>query len=75
MNERDLLMIPGPTNVDPIVLRSMARPTVHTWIPRGESRASIMKEQKYRSKTTTSFLSNVSSRPRSNAVSPVSLPS
>ncbi len=31
MNERDLLMIPGPTNVDPIVLRSMARPTIsHT---------------------------------------------
>jgi alanine-glyoxylate transaminase/serine-glyoxylate transaminase/serine-pyruvate transaminase len=31
MSERDLLMIPGPTNVDPIVLRSMARPTTsHT---------------------------------------------
>ena len=31
MGERDLLMIPGPTNVDPIVLRSMARPTIsHT---------------------------------------------
>jgi aspartate aminotransferase-like enzyme len=31
MNERDILMIPGPTNVDPIILRSMARPTVsHT---------------------------------------------
>lgn len=33
MKERDLLMIPGPTNVDPIVLRSMARPTIsHTSI-------------------------------------------
>ncbi len=31
MTERDLLMIPGPTNVDPKVLRSMARPTLsHT---------------------------------------------
>ena len=31
MSERNLLMIPGPTNVDPIVLRSMARPTIsHT---------------------------------------------
>jgi aspartate aminotransferase-like enzyme len=31
MTERDLLMIPGPTNVDPQVLRSMARPTIsHT---------------------------------------------
>ena len=31
MGERDLLMIPGPTNVDPIVLRSMSRPTTsHT---------------------------------------------
>ena len=31
MSERDLLMIPGPTNVDPMVLRSMARPTIsHT---------------------------------------------
>jgi len=31
MGERDLLMIPGPTNVDPRVLRSMARPTIsHT---------------------------------------------
>ena len=27
MPEHDLLMIPGPTNVDPIVLQSMARPT------------------------------------------------
>jgi len=26
--ERDLLMIPGPTNVDPIVLRALSRPTV-----------------------------------------------
>jgi aspartate aminotransferase-like enzyme len=31
MTERDLLMIPGPTNVDPKVLRSLARPTLsHT---------------------------------------------
>ena len=31
MSERDLVMIPGPTNVDPSVLRSMARPTLsHT---------------------------------------------
>jgi len=31
LSERDLLMIPGPTNVDPRVLRSMARPTLaHT---------------------------------------------
>jgi alanine-glyoxylate transaminase/serine-glyoxylate transaminase/serine-pyruvate transaminase len=31
LNERDLLMIPGPTNVDPLVLRSMARATTsHT---------------------------------------------
>ncbi|MFI5449632.1 MAG: hypothetical protein ACHQ03_07705 [Candidatus Bathyarchaeia archaeon] len=31
MTERDLLMVPGPTNVDPRVLRSMARPTIsHT---------------------------------------------
>ena len=31
MSERDLVMIPGPTNVDPKVLRSMARPTLsHT---------------------------------------------
>jgi alanine-glyoxylate transaminase / serine-glyoxylate transaminase / serine-pyruvate transaminase len=31
VSERDLLMIPGPTNVDPRVLRSMARPTLsHT---------------------------------------------
>jgi alanine-glyoxylate transaminase/serine-glyoxylate transaminase/serine-pyruvate transaminase len=31
MSERDLIMIPGPTNVDPRVLRSMARPTLsHT---------------------------------------------
>ena len=31
MSERDLLMIPGPTNVHPMVLRSMARPTIsHT---------------------------------------------
>ena len=28
MSGRDLLMIPGPTNVDPVVLRSMARPTL-----------------------------------------------
>ena len=28
MTERDLLMIPGPTNVDPFVLRSMARATI-----------------------------------------------
>ena len=28
MNERNLTMIPGPTNVDPMVLRSMAKPTV-----------------------------------------------
>ena len=28
MPERDLLMIPGPTNVDPMVLRSMARGTL-----------------------------------------------
>jgi alanine-glyoxylate transaminase/serine-glyoxylate transaminase/serine-pyruvate transaminase len=28
MNERGLVMIPGPTNVDPVVLRSMARPTL-----------------------------------------------
>jgi alanine-glyoxylate transaminase/serine-glyoxylate transaminase/serine-pyruvate transaminase len=28
MSERDLLMIPGPTNVDPTVLRSMARSTL-----------------------------------------------
>ncbi len=27
MNERNLLMIPGPTNVDPTVLRSLAQPT------------------------------------------------
>ena len=27
MSERNLVMIPGPTNVDPAVLRSMARPT------------------------------------------------
>ena len=27
MTDRDLLMIPGPTNVDPAVLRSMSRPT------------------------------------------------
>ena len=41
MNERDLLMIPGPTNVDPIVLRSMARPTIsHT----SASFANISKE-------------------------------
>jgi len=31
MNERELLMIPGPTNVDPAVLRAMSKPTVsHT---------------------------------------------
>ena len=41
MNERDLLMIPGPTNVDPSVLRSMARPTAsHT----STSFANISKE-------------------------------
>jgi len=28
LNERDLLMIPGPTNVDPVVLRSMAKPVL-----------------------------------------------
>ena len=28
MGERNLVMIPGPTNVDPTVLRSMAKPTV-----------------------------------------------
>jgi len=31
MVERDLLMIPGPTNVDPAVLRKMSKPTLsHT---------------------------------------------
>jgi len=31
MNERKLLMIPGPTNVDPAVLRSLSKPTLsHT---------------------------------------------
>lgn len=31
MNERELLMIPGPTNVDPVVLRALSRPTMsHT---------------------------------------------
>ena len=31
MSERDLVMIPGPTNVDPKVLRTMARPILaHT---------------------------------------------
>jgi alanine-glyoxylate transaminase/serine-glyoxylate transaminase/serine-pyruvate transaminase len=41
MNERDLLMIPGPTNVDPVVLRAMARPTIsHT----SASFANISKE-------------------------------
>jgi alanine-glyoxylate transaminase/serine-glyoxylate transaminase/serine-pyruvate transaminase len=31
MSERDLVMIPGPTNIDPKVLRSMVRPTLsHT---------------------------------------------
>ncbi len=28
MDERDLLMIPGPTNVDPLVLRSLSRATL-----------------------------------------------
>ena len=28
LSERNLLMIPGPTNVDPVVLRSLARPTI-----------------------------------------------
>jgi aspartate aminotransferase-like enzyme len=28
MSERDLLMIPGPTNADPTVLRSLARPII-----------------------------------------------
>lgn len=28
MSERNLVMIPGPTNVDPTVLRSMAKPTL-----------------------------------------------
>lgn len=41
MSERDLVMIPGPTNVDPKVLRSMARPTLsHT----SEAFATIFKE-------------------------------
>ena len=41
MSERDLLMIPGPTNVDPKVLRSMERPTLsHT----SETFAAIFKE-------------------------------
>jgi len=41
MGERDLLMIPGPTNVDPKVLRSMVRPTLsHT----SGAFASIFKE-------------------------------
>jgi aspartate aminotransferase-like enzyme len=41
MGERDLLMIPGPTNVDPMVLRSMARPTIsHT----STTFASVFKE-------------------------------
>jgi alanine-glyoxylate transaminase/serine-glyoxylate transaminase/serine-pyruvate transaminase len=41
MSERDLLMIPGPTNVDPIVLRSMTRPTMsHT----GPTFAKMFKE-------------------------------
>jgi len=31
MSERKLLMIPGPTNVDPLVLRALSRPTLaHT---------------------------------------------
>jgi len=31
MSERELLMIPGPTNVDPVVLRALSRPTMsHT---------------------------------------------
>ena len=31
MNERELLMIPGPTNVDPTVLRALSKPTLsHT---------------------------------------------
>ena len=31
MSERRLLMIPGPTNVDPLVLRALSRPTLaHT---------------------------------------------
>jgi alanine-glyoxylate transaminase/serine-glyoxylate transaminase/serine-pyruvate transaminase len=31
MNERELLMIPGPTNVDPAVLRALSKPTLsHT---------------------------------------------
>ena len=41
MSERDLIMIPGPTNVDPKVLRAMARPTLaHT----SEAFATIFKE-------------------------------
>jgi alanine-glyoxylate transaminase/serine-glyoxylate transaminase/serine-pyruvate transaminase len=28
MNERELLMIPGPTNVDPTVLRALSKPTI-----------------------------------------------
>jgi aspartate aminotransferase-like enzyme len=31
VNERNLLMIPGPTNVDPVVLRALSKPTLsHT---------------------------------------------
>ncbi|MGQ9726330.1 MAG: hypothetical protein ACUVQL_04285, partial [Candidatus Bathycorpusculaceae bacterium] len=31
MSERELLMIPGPTNVDPAVLRALSKPTLsHT---------------------------------------------
>jgi alanine-glyoxylate transaminase/serine-glyoxylate transaminase/serine-pyruvate transaminase len=31
MGERKLLMIPGPTNVDPTVLRALSKPTLaHT---------------------------------------------
>jgi len=41
MSDRDLLMIPGPTIVDPVVLRSMAKPTVsHT----GSEFVEIMRE-------------------------------
>jgi alanine-glyoxylate transaminase/serine-glyoxylate transaminase/serine-pyruvate transaminase len=34
MSERELLMIPGPTNVDPMVLRALSRPTLAHTDPR-----------------------------------------
>jgi alanine-glyoxylate transaminase/serine-glyoxylate transaminase/serine-pyruvate transaminase len=34
MSERELLMIPGPTNVDPVVLRALSRPTLAHTDPR-----------------------------------------